>query len=255
MNKLEYLRTLESALQARLSQQEVNEIMRDYAEYFAEGARQGKSDDEIAANLGDPIGVAQQVITETQEARQQAQPAQAPKETNVLVKVLLIVLGICLLPFAVCLLGGALFVAAMAVVCLFGAVAFCGCGVLFGLAGLAVSLMYIGVLPATAVVLGVVACVALIAGGVLGLCLSLMVIRLIWKGLCWCGRKLYTAVTKKPYPKKAIAQPAAPQSFEARPAEPQPFIPQPFEEQSIEPQPFEEQPVEQPQQEEADCHD
>ena len=91
MNKLEYLRTLENTLQTRLPRQEVNDIIRDYAEYFAEGARQGKTDDEIAANLGDPIEVARQVLAESQPAAPRA--VSEKKEKSVWVKVLLILAG------------------------------------------------------------------------------------------------------------------------------------------------------------------
>ena len=41
--------------------------MRDYAEYFEEGRRQSKQDSEIAAKLGDPELVAEQLIEESQE--------------------------------------------------------------------------------------------------------------------------------------------------------------------------------------------
>ncbi len=245
MNKLEYLKTLETALQTRMGQQEVNEVIRDYAEYFAEGARQGKSDEEIAANLGDPIEVARQVIAESQEVNRQTGTSVPKTDKSIVTKILLVVLGLCLLPFvvgvAICLLSGA----AAAIVCLFGAVALCGCGVLFGLAALVISLMYIGVLPVTAIVLCCLGGVGLAALGVLGLCLSLLIIRAIWHILCWCGRKLYAAVTKKPYPAKA--QPA-PQSVPAQGWQPAEPAPQPEEQlwQTAEPA----EPVMQPEFEE-----
>ena len=101
MNKLEYLRTMENALQNDLPQQEVDEIMRDYAEYFAEGASQGKTDDEIAANLGDPVEVAQQVVAESHGLQQQtAAGVGGKKNTGKLLTV-----GICLLVAAGLLFG------------------------------------------------------------------------------------------------------------------------------------------------------
>lgn len=252
MNKLEYLRTLENALHTRLSQREVNDVIRDYAEYFAEGARQGKTDEEMAANLGDPIEVARQVIAESQEVNTPSGPASEKKDKNIVVKIALIALGLCLLPVlvgaALCLLGGT----AAAVACLFGAVALCGCGVVLGLAALVVSLMYIGVLPVTAVVLCCLGGVGLVALGVLGLCLSIWVIRAIWRGLCWCGKKLYSAAFKKPWPEKA-PQPASPApGWQPEPQSREPEQPTVAEEQPIEP---EWQPVEPEAQEPAEAEE
>ena len=216
MNKLEYLRTLENTLQTRLPRQEVNDIIRDYAEYFAEGARQGKTDDEIAANLGDPIEVARQVLAESQPAAPRA--VSEKKEKSVWVKVLLILVGICLLPLIGSVLFGLLCAVAASIACLFGAVALGGCGVLLGLALLVVSLMYVGTLPVTAVVLACLVGIGLVSLSVLGLCLSIIVIRLIWKAACWCGRKLYTAITKKPWAEAPVQTPET--GWQPQPEEP-----------------------------------
>lgn len=67
MNKQEYLERLEACLKHKLSREEIEDIMRDYAEYFEEGRRQSKQDIEIAAKLGDPELVAQQLIEESKE--------------------------------------------------------------------------------------------------------------------------------------------------------------------------------------------
>lgn len=53
MNRDEYLRRLEQAL-ARLSKEERDEILGDYAEHFAIGRENGRGEEEIAAALGDP---------------------------------------------------------------------------------------------------------------------------------------------------------------------------------------------------------
>lgn len=42
MNKQEYLERLEACLKHKLSRDEIEDIMRDYAEYFEEGRRQSK---------------------------------------------------------------------------------------------------------------------------------------------------------------------------------------------------------------------
>ena len=64
MTKLEYLEILEQKLKKAMSQKEVNDIIRDYAEYFEDGKSQGKGDDEIAAKLGFPEDVAKQILEE-----------------------------------------------------------------------------------------------------------------------------------------------------------------------------------------------
>lgn len=67
MNKQEYLERLQECLKHKLPREEIEDIMRDYAEYFEEGRRQSQQDSQIAAKLGDPELVAQQLIEESQE--------------------------------------------------------------------------------------------------------------------------------------------------------------------------------------------
>lgn len=69
MNKMEYLERLESCLKWKVSKRELDDIMRDYAEYFEEGRRQSKADSEISAKLGDPEIVAQQIIEESRQPK------------------------------------------------------------------------------------------------------------------------------------------------------------------------------------------
>lgn len=67
MNKDEYLHQLEMSLKKYLSRKELNDILRDYGEYFEDGRRQNKSDTEISAKLGSPEIIAQQFIDEVKE--------------------------------------------------------------------------------------------------------------------------------------------------------------------------------------------
>ncbi len=71
MSRLEYLGKLEKELKKQLSKKEVDDIIRDYAEYFEEGKRQGKSDDEIAISLGEPTVMAAQIISESNMSTQE----------------------------------------------------------------------------------------------------------------------------------------------------------------------------------------
>lgn len=75
MNKMEYLEQLEGCLKWKVSKAELDDIMRDYAEYFEEGRRQSKPDSEISAKLGDPEIVAQQIIEESKESNQKNKQA------------------------------------------------------------------------------------------------------------------------------------------------------------------------------------
>ena len=64
MTKESYLQALESLLKKHMSKSEIDDILRDYEEYFNDGRRQNKTDTEISAKLGDPEIIAQQFIEE-----------------------------------------------------------------------------------------------------------------------------------------------------------------------------------------------
>lgn len=64
MTKESYLQALENLLKKHLSKSEIDDILRDYGEYFDDGRRQNKTDTEISAKLGDPEIIAQQFIEE-----------------------------------------------------------------------------------------------------------------------------------------------------------------------------------------------
>lgn len=61
----EYLKELESLLKKYLSQSEIEDILRDYREYFEDGRRQNKTDLEISAKLGSPEIIARQFLEES----------------------------------------------------------------------------------------------------------------------------------------------------------------------------------------------
>jgi uncharacterized membrane protein len=64
VNSEAFLRTLRAGL-AGLSKQEVEEIIADYAEHFAEARASGRSEAEVAEALGDPARLARELRAET----------------------------------------------------------------------------------------------------------------------------------------------------------------------------------------------
>lgn len=64
MNKSDFLDILRDYLKGTFSQLEINDILRDYEEFFLNGELQGKSDEEIIRGLGSPKSIAQELIEE-----------------------------------------------------------------------------------------------------------------------------------------------------------------------------------------------
>ena len=67
MNRSEYIAQLTAALRGKLAFDVIEDIVRDYQEFFDEGVRQGKSEEQVAAELGNPRDVAQQILSEERE--------------------------------------------------------------------------------------------------------------------------------------------------------------------------------------------
>ncbi|TAA73108.1 DUF1700 domain-containing protein [Planococcus salinarum] len=61
MTEQQFLQQLEQALD-RLPAEERNDILQDIREYFANGRADGKSDSDIAAELGAPDAIAKELI-------------------------------------------------------------------------------------------------------------------------------------------------------------------------------------------------
>ena len=187
MTKLEYLKQLEDALKNRMSRKDIDDIIRDYAEYFAEGQRQGKSEFETARGLGTPQEVAEQIVSEGMGNTQSAINAKVKntwkkvRTSSIWNKVFLVILILALSPFI--LAGGGLILAALGIVvgALAGVVA-----ALFGalLASFAVAVcgvMGIGLMSPSIVALSLMVAVGMLAGSVLGICLACMAIRSLWR--------------------------------------------------------------------------
>jgi uncharacterized membrane protein len=63
MNRIDFLGTLRRRL-AGLPQAEIDEIIADYAAHFADGVAAGRSEEEIARALGDPMRLARELRAE-----------------------------------------------------------------------------------------------------------------------------------------------------------------------------------------------
>ena len=64
MNKIEFLEILKDYLKKNFSDDEINDILRDYEEYFVDGLIEGKSDMEIIEALGSPKAIANELIAQ-----------------------------------------------------------------------------------------------------------------------------------------------------------------------------------------------
>lgn len=191
MTKLEYLKQLEDALKNKLNRNEINEIMRDYAEYFVEGHNQGKSDYEIATKLGEPKEVARNIITEGKEERQQQKKQKFEKKVkeikaeinagDIFKKIMTIALVIIALPFlfaGVSLIGGVL----LTIVGGAGAIAFTMFGfIAASIMGFVMAIMSIGFIPNTAVMLIVMGVITATLASSCVLILMFIIIRGIFR--------------------------------------------------------------------------
>ncbi len=67
MNKNEFLEILKDYLKKDFSEDDINDILRDYEEYFIEGAIEGKSEVELIQALGSPKSIANELILEAKQ--------------------------------------------------------------------------------------------------------------------------------------------------------------------------------------------
>jgi uncharacterized membrane protein len=65
MNRIEFLRALHDELNGRLAERDIDEILSDYMAYFEEAHAEGRSEQEVAAALGDPRRLARELRAET----------------------------------------------------------------------------------------------------------------------------------------------------------------------------------------------
>jgi len=65
MNRIEFLRSLHDELDGRLADEDIEEILSDYVAYFDEAQAEGRSEQDVAAALGDPRRLARELRAET----------------------------------------------------------------------------------------------------------------------------------------------------------------------------------------------
>ena len=63
MGKEQFLSELREALLGRLPEQEVREILEDYADFFAAGQEEGKTEQQVADQFGDPARIALSLLS------------------------------------------------------------------------------------------------------------------------------------------------------------------------------------------------
>lgn len=68
MKKYEFLRELENSLKGKLSQTDINEVLSDYGDIFDNGMIEGKSEDEIAENIGSPAAISKTIIDDSEHS-------------------------------------------------------------------------------------------------------------------------------------------------------------------------------------------
>lgn len=192
MSRYEYMKSLEGYLLKYLTREEVNDILRDYGEYFSEGEQKGKSEEKLIEELGDPQTVARQIILESkpgtpidfdssaEKARRAADEAAGFFKTPS-GKLVFVVLLIATAPVWLSALGTIL----GAVLTVFGILfALLGLGGVFVIGGVVLiggSLMLASTVPISVVALAILAALAMIAGGIFGIAVMIMLTKLLWR--------------------------------------------------------------------------
>lgn len=195
MSRYEYLKSLEGYLLKYLSREEVNEILRDYGEYFSEGEQTGKTEAQIISELGDPQTVARQIILESKPGtainfdsnsvkvkRAADETVSFFKTTNG--KILLVVLAIISAPIWLGAVGSLLGVVLAVFGTLFGFIGLGGVSVLGGVVTSTFAIALSSASPMSVVALLIVLSLAMITGGIFCICFTIMVTKWLCKLIC-----------------------------------------------------------------------
>ncbi|MEL7655802.1 MAG: RDD family protein [Bacillota bacterium] len=82
MNKKEFLNELENALDGKLPQSDIGEIVSDYGDIFDSGAEDGKSEEEMAKELGSPAKIARTILEDGMDMRNSGKEFREHAETS-----------------------------------------------------------------------------------------------------------------------------------------------------------------------------
>jgi uncharacterized membrane protein len=110
MNRIEFLRALHDELDGRLAERDIDEILSDYMAYFEEAHAEGRSEQEVAAALGDPRRLARELRAETRLRQWESHHSLRNSATALLALGGLAAVDLFLLLPLVCAAGIALFV-------------------------------------------------------------------------------------------------------------------------------------------------
>ncbi|MDF2909145.1 MAG: hypothetical protein K0Q56_25 [Sporolactobacillus laevolacticus] len=69
MNQSEFIRILKEQLQDRMSEHQLTEIINDYESFFVSGREEGRTDNQIAEELGSPIILATSLLEQQNESK------------------------------------------------------------------------------------------------------------------------------------------------------------------------------------------
>lgn len=75
MNKKDFLNELENALEGRLSESDIREVVSDYGDIFDNIAESGKEEGEIAAQIGSPAKIARTILEDGIDSRMKPEQA------------------------------------------------------------------------------------------------------------------------------------------------------------------------------------
>lgn len=70
MNKKDFLNELENALNGKLPEADIREITSDYGDIFDNGTAGGKSEEDVASEIGSPAKIARTILEDGQEKRE-----------------------------------------------------------------------------------------------------------------------------------------------------------------------------------------
>ena len=194
MSRFEYLKALEEYLIRFLTRDEVNDIIRDYSEYFSIGENNGKSEQEISSDLGDPKTVARQIISELRpdaDINFEAEPTACPTQGNLNKakdflktssgKILLIIALVLTAPVWFSILGTVLGFLLSVFGVLFGLIGLGGICVVGGVMIVPITIAFAAAIPGSVIAMLIVLSIAMITGGIFLVALSILLTRFLWR--------------------------------------------------------------------------